>query len=294
MKKAVIISIVLVAVIALLRFSLFTVAAGEAAVVTQFGKPVATITEPGLRWKLPGFLHRVHRFDARVELFNTQPIQLLLGDKNPIIITTYVAWRIDDPLLYLRSLVRRQTAQEKLSDMVISALGASLADYTLDHIINAQQEQVKIAELERRVLDTAAAQAREKYGVQVVRVGLRRLSYPSIVADAVYNRMRAEREKEARKYRAEGTEAAAKIEAATDKEVSEIMADAYKQAEIVKGQGDQAATRIYAEAYAKDPEFYDFLKSLELYQKTFKPGTTLILSSDSELFRYLNSPEGRR
>lgn len=294
MKKAVIISTVLVAVIALLRLSLFTVAAGEAAVVTQFGKPVATITEPGLQWKLPGFLNRVHRFDARVELFNTQPIQLLLGDKNPIIITTYVAWRIDDPLLYLRSLVRRQTAQGKLSDMVISALGASLADYTLDNIINAQPGQVKIAELERRVLDAAAAQARDKYGVEVVRVGLRRLSYPSIVADAVYNRMRAEREKEARKYRAEGTEAAAKIEAATDKEVSEIMADAYKQAEIVKGQGDQAATRIYAEAYSKDTEFYDFLKSLELYQKTFKPGTTLILSTDSELFRYLNSPEGRR
>jgi membrane protease subunit HflC len=205
-----------------------------------------------------------------------------------------VAWRIEDPLLYLRSLVRRQTAQEKLSDMVTSALGASLADYTLDQIINAQPERVRISELERRVLDNAAAQARDKYGVEVVRVGLRRLSYPSIVAEAVYNRMRAEREKEARKYRAEGTEAAAKIEAATDKQVSEIMAEAYKQAEIVKGDGDRVATRIYAEAYAKDPEFYDFLKSLELYRKTFKPGTTLILSSDSELFRYLNSPEGRR
>ena len=294
MKKAVIILTVLGAVIVLLPLSLFTVKAGEAAVVTRFGKPVATITEPGLRWKLPGFLNRVHRFDARVEVFNTQPIQLLLGDKNPIIITTYVAWRIDDPLLYLRSLVRRQTAQGKLSDMVVSALGAALADYTLDHIINARQEEVKIAELERRVLDSAAAQAREKYGVEVLRVGVRRLSYPSIVAEAVYNRMRAEREKEALKYRAEGTEAAAKIEAATDKEVSEIMAEAYKQAEIVKGQGDQAATRIYAEAYSKDTEFYDFLKSLELYRKTFKPGTTLILSSDSELFRYLNSPEGRR
>jgi len=294
MKKAVIILTVLAAVIALLSLCLFTVAAGEAAVVTQFGKPVATITEPGLRWKLPGFLHRVHRFDARVEVFNTQPIQLLLGDKNPIIITTYVAWRIDDPLLYLRSLVRRQTAQEKLSDMVVSALGASLAEYTLDQIINARPEQVKIAELERRVLDNTAAQARDKYGVEVVRVGVRRLSYPAIVAEAVYSRMRAEREKEARKYRAEGTEAAAKIEAATDKEVSGIMAEAYKQAEIVKGQGDQAATRIYAEAYAKDPEFYDFLKSLELYRKAFKPGTTLILSSDSEPFRYLDSPEGRQ
>ncbi len=277
----------------LLALSVFTVTAGESVVVTQFGKPVATVTEPGLRWKAPGFLHRVHRFDARIEVFNTLPIQLLLGDKNPIIITTYVAWRIDDPLLYMRSLMLRSTAREKLSDMVVSALGSALADYTLDDMINAETDRVRIAEIERLVLGRAAAQAQDKYGVDVVRIGVRRLSYPSIVAEAVYNRMRAEREKEARKFRAEGAEAAARIEAATDKEASQIKAEAYKQAEIVKGEGDREATRIYAQAYGQDPELYDFLKSLELYRKTFKPGTTLVLSSDSELFRYLHSPEGR-
>ncbi|MCD4749868.1 MAG: protease modulator HflC [Thermoanaerobaculales bacterium] len=293
MKRTLILVIACACGLMLLALSVFTVTAGESVVVTQFGKPVATVTEPGLRWKLPGFLHRVHRFDARIEVFNTRPIQLLLGDKNPIIITTYVAWRIDDPLLYLRSLTLRETAREKLSDMVVSALGTALADYTLDDVINAEPDKVRITEIERLVLDRASAQAKDKYGINLVRLGMRRLSYPSIVAEAVYNRMRAEREKEARKFRAEGTEAADKIEATTDKEASQIKAEAYKEAEIVKGEGDREATRVYAQAYTQDPDLYDFLKSLELYRKTFKPGTTLVLSSDSELFRYLHSPEGR-
>ncbi|MCU0610924.1 MAG: protease modulator HflC [Candidatus Eisenbacteria bacterium] len=275
------------------RFSMFTISAGEAAIVTQFGKPVATITEPGLRWKLPGFLQRVNRMDARIEVFNGQPIQLLLGDKNPVIVTTFIAWRVDDPLLFFRSLARAEVARQKLGDMVVSALGSSLADYTLDDIINADPDSVKLEELERRVLNITAPQARDKYGIETIRVGLRRLSYPSIVADAVYNRMRAEREKEARKYRAEGTEAAARIEAATDKDVSQILAEAYKQAEILKGHGDQEATRIYAQAYGRDAEFFDFLKSLDLYRAALKEKSTLILSTDSELFRYLGTSSPR-
>jgi len=291
MKQAALIVIPIVVVIACLRFVLFTVPAGEVAVVTQFGRPVATINEPGLKWKLPGFVQRVNRFDARVEVFSTQPIQLLLGDKNPIIMTTFVAWRIADPLLYFRSLVTRETGREKLGDMVVSALGASLADYTLDNVINPDPALVKLGELENAVLDRTAGQAEAKYGIEVVRVGLRRVSYPTIVADAVYNRMRAEREKEARKYRAEGAEEAAKIEASADKEVSQILAEAYREAEIIKGTGDQDATRIYADAYSRDPEFFDFLKSLELYGQTMNERTILILSTDSDLYRYLESPQ---
>ena len=278
-------------VIALLSLSVFVVPAGEVAVVTQFGKPVATVTEPGPGWKLPGFLQRVHRFDARTEVFNTQPIQLLLGDKNPIIMTTWVAWRVHDPLQYFRSLVNRRTAREKLGDMVVSGLGSALADYTLDDIINPDPTLVRIGDLESRVLDAAAGAARDKYGVEVVRLGLRRIAYPSIVAEAVYNRMRAEREKEARRYRAEGTEEAAKIEAATDTEVSALVAEAYREAETIKGEGDREASRIYADAYRRDPEFFEFLRSLELYRQTLNERTTLILSTESRLYRYLASPE---
>jgi len=291
MKRALLILILVLVVGAGLRFCLFTVPAGELAVVTQFGKPVATITEPGLRWKLPGFMQRVNRFDGRVEVFSTRPIQLLLGDKNPIIMTTFVAWRVADPLLYFRSLVARETARGKLGDMVVSALGASLAHYNLDNVINPDPAAVKLAEIEAAVLNETAGQAQANYGIEIVRVGLRRVTYPAIVADAVYNRMRAERQKEAKKYRAEGAEEAAKIEASADKEVSQILADAYKEGEIIKGAGDQEATRIFADAYSRDPEFFDFLKSIELYRKTMNERTTLILSTDSDLYHYLDSSE---
>lgn len=296
MKRWGIFALAIVVAALLVRYSTFTVAAGEAAILTQFGKPVATITEPGLRWKLPGFLQRVNRMDARTEVFNTQPIQLLLGDKNPLIATTFIAWRVADPLLYFRSLARPEVARQKLGDMVISALGASLADYALEDILNPDPKRVKLEELERLLLRATAPHARDKYGIETQRVGFRRVSYPAIVADAVYNRMRAEREKEARKYRAEGTEAAARIEAATDKEVSQILAEAYKQAEIAKGRGDQEAARIYAQAYGRDPEFFEFLKSLDLYRAALTEKSTLILSTESELFKYLGSsrPHGGR
>lgn len=275
----------------LLSLSLFTLPAGQFAVVTQFGKPVATLSEPGLKWKLPGFLQRVNRIDARMEVFNTQPIQLLLGDKNPIIITTFIAWQVKDPLQFYQSLLLPETARQKLADMVISVLGNSLADYTLDQIINPDASKVKLTEIEQRVWDTTTQQAQTKYGVDVTRIGFRRLSYPEIVTEAVYNRMRAERDKEAKKYHAEGTEEAAKIEAETDKEVSEILAQAYKESETLKGKGDRDAARIYAEAYGRDPEFYDFLRSINLYREAFKGRSTLILSTESELFRYLESPD---
>lgn len=266
-----------------IRFSFFTVPAGEAVVVTQFGKPVKTITEPGLQWKLPGILQRINRMDARIEVFNSQPIQLLLGDKNPIITTVFIAWKIKSPLLYFQSLALPTTARQKLTDMVVSALGGLLGQYSLEDIINVEPEKVKLTELETALLTSTTAQAQEKYGIEVVRVGFRRITYPRIVAEAVYNRMRAEREKEAKRYRAEGMEAAAKIEATTDREASALMAEAYKQAEILKGQGDQEASRIYAEAYGQAPEFFEFLKALELYQAAVNERTTVIMGADSKL-----------
>jgi len=291
MKKTFWVIFVIAAAGAALRVSLFTVPAGETAVVTQFGKPVATITTPGLNWKLPGFIQRVNRINARTEVFNSNPIQLLLGDKNPIIVTAYIGWRVADPLLFYQSLMMPETARQKLADMVVSAFGSVLADYEIDSIINVDAHLVKLSQIEQIVQDHAAAQARDKYGIDIVCVGVRRLCYPDIVAEAVYNRMRAEREKEAKKYRAEGTEEAAKIEAATDKEVSQLMAQAYKESEIIKGHGDQEASRIYAEAYASDPAFFDFLRTTDMYRQSLKQGTTLIMSTDSQLFRYFDSSQ---
>jgi len=274
--------------------STFTVSEREYVVLTQFGKRTRTITGSGLYRKRPGFLETVNRLDKRTHVFTTQPIQLLLGDQNPIVLTCYVCWRVRDPLLFFQSLVTGEIAAQKLGDMINSQLGSVLGDYSLSNIINTAQQEIKITEIEDRILKNTNERTKEKYGLEVVQVGIRRLAYPTIVEDAVYSRMRSERQKEANKYRAEGQEAAVKIKAKVDREVTEILAEAYKKAEGLKGEGDQQALKIYSEAYGKDEEFIEFMTSMEAYKQILSQKSTLVLSTDSDLLRYLNSPQGRR
>lgn len=287
MKKWAVFAAAPAAAAILIWLTAFTVGEREFAIVTQFGRPTKIITNPGLYWKLPAFLHKVNRLARQIQVFKTQPIQLLLGDKNPIIFNCYICWKLSDPLLFFQSVNKVDIAQQKLGDMINSQLGSVLGDYSLDQVINTEPEQVKLEEMEERLLTNTNRMAKDKYGIEVVQIGIHRMAYPTIVANAVYNRMRAEREKEAMKYRAEGKEEAAKIEARTDREVSEILAGAYKEAEITKAEGDRKSMKIYAEAYGKDQEFFDFLKSLETYKKILKSRSTLILSTDSPLFKYL-------
>ena len=266
----------------------YTVNEREWVVITQFGRPVRTVKDTGLHFKLPGIIQKVNRFEKRINTFESQLIQLLLGDKNPIILSCYVAWRIDNPLTFFQAVNCLENATPKLSDMVNSQLGGILGDYTIDNIINIVPEKVKMNKIEERLMVNSNKMARERYGIQIVQIGIRRIAYPSIVSNAVYERMKSERRKESNKLRAEGREEATKIEAIADKEAKDIMADAYKSAQIIKGKGDKEAMKIYAEAYGKDPEFFDFLKSLETYEKILKTKSTLILSTESELFKYLS------
>lgn len=292
MKTLALVGCLLAAAIGAAVASTFTVSEGEYVVLTQFGKPTRTLDASGLYLKRPGFLETVNRIDRRTHVFTTQPIQLLLGDQNPIVLTCYVCWRVRDPLLFFQSLVSADIAGQKLGDMINSQLGSVLGDYTLASVINTSPGQVRIGEIEESIRDSTNQRTRDKYGIEVVQVGIRRLAYPTIVADAVYNRMRSEREKEAKKYRAEGREEATKMKARADREVKEILAEAYRSAEILRGEGDEKALEIYAEAYGKDREFFEFTKSMELYRKVLGPNSTVILSTDSDLFRYLESPDG--
>jgi len=269
----------------------YTVNEQEYAIITQFGKPVRIIKEAGLYFKLPGFLQNINRLDKFVKNFTTQPIQLLLGDKNPVILTCYVCWQIEHPLSFFESLTTNQIAAQKLGDMVNSQLGSVLGDYTINDIINTQTEKVKLEEIENIIVENANKKAREGYGIKIASLGIRRILYPSIVAESVYARMRAEREKEAKKFRAEGKEEASKIHASTDKKVAEILSDAYKQAEITKGEGDKKAMEIYANAYSKNPDFFEYSKSLETYCEILKDKSTVILSTDSDLFKFLTQFE---
>jgi len=286
--------IVLIILLALLAYSsLFVVKAGQCVIITQFGKTIRVIQEPGLYLKLPWILHTVNRLDARMNTFKTNPIQLLLGDKNPIIMTLYVVWAIDKPSVFFEAIGSKDLAVSKINDMINSELSEKLSAYKLDNIINVNQDKVKIAELEERMQASADNKARKNYGIRITSIGVRRINYPAIVAEAVYNRMKAEREKEAKKFRAEGVEESTKIKAQTDRMVAEIVSGAKKEAEKIKGQGDYEASLVYGKAFAKDRAFFELLKSLEALRTVINEKSVLILSTDNYLFELLRPSKQR-
>jgi membrane protease subunit HflC len=271
--------------------SSYTVSEREYVILTQFGKPSGVVEDAGFHFKRPGFLETVNRFDRRIHILSTQPIQLLLGDKNPIVLTSFICWRIHDPLLFFQSLANTETATLKLGDMANAQLGNALGNLKITNIINTDASEIMLEELEEKILKTINTGAKEKYGIEVVRAGISRIAYPKVVAQAVYNRMKSEREKEALKFRAEGREAAVKIKARADREVTEILSEANKQSEILRGEGDRKALGIYSEAYGKDKAFFEFTKSMETYRDILGDESTLILSTDSEMLKHLNTPQ---
>lgn len=294
MRNFIIIIIAAAVVLELITESCFTVSESEYVVKTQFGKPSGIIKDPGFKLKWTGFLETVNRIDRRIHTFTTQPVQVMLGDKNPVVVTSYICWRTQDPLLFFQSLINEDIATQKLGDMINSQVGNTLGDFNLENIINTDSSQIKLSELEKMILDHTNASAKEKYGIEIVKVGIRRIAYPSIVANAVYNRMRSEREKEAKKFRAEGKEEATKIKAAADREVTEILAEAYKQAETLKGEGDKKALKLYTAAYGQDKDFFEFTKSMETYKDILNDKSTIVLSTDSDILQYLNDPMGNK
>jgi len=181
-------------------------------------------------------------------------------------------------------------AEQRLSDMVSSELGAVLGTYALPSILSVEPGGSKLPELAGKVLQAVAPQALNEYGIRIADLRLRRLGFPEQSLQAVYNRMRAERERIAKKYRAEGEEDAARIRTETDRTVRDLLAEAYRDSEITRGKGDAESIRIYAEAFQRDPAFYRLTRTLEAYRKVLDKNTTLILSADAPLFRYLEAP----
>ena len=295
MKKIyLLLSILTIMIASVFYLSFYTVDAKSWVVITQFGKPVRSIKKAGPYFKRPGFLQTVNTFDKRINMFETQPIQLMLGDKNPIVISCYAAWRIKEPLLFFQVVGNVKNAEIKLADMIISNLGIALGDYDIKNIINIDKNVVKLEEIETAVKTDSTMKSKEKYGIEIVKVGIQRVAYPDIVMNAVYERMKSERSKEAKKLRAEGQEKASKIRSEANKMSREIEAKAQKEALVVKGEGDKQAMKIYAQAYLMDPEFFNLIRSLDMYKKIMDNKTTLILSTDSKLFEYLDLQEEKK
>ena len=259
------------------------------AIVVQLGEPVRTVQEPGLYWKLP-LIQNVLYFDRRLLDYNASPREILTKDKQQLVVDNYSRWRIRDPLQFYRTVRNEEGAQSRLDDIIYSNLRETLGRHTLREIINEKR-----AVLMEQVTKRSDEKARE-YGIEVVDVVIKRADLPEKNELNVFSRMRTERERQAKKFRAEGDEEARKIRSESDKQVQILLAEARNKAEVIRGEGDALAVKIFADAYGRDPEFYQLVRTLEAYRKSLGEDTAVILSPNSDFFRYLKQlePSGKR
>ena len=253
----------------------------EQVVILQFGKPVKTIKEPGLNFKLPAPIQVLNSFDKRLLEYDVPPEEILSRDKKSLIVDNYVRWQIVDPLLFLQTVRAIPTAKTRLDDIVYSELRQELGNHDMAEIITETRELI----MEKVTL--ASNEETSKYGIQVIDVRIRRVDLPRENEASIYARMEAERKRQANKFRSEGEEEAQKIRAATDRDKTVLLAEAYKTSQQIRGEGEAEALDIYAVSFSKDPEFYEFIRTLETYEKVIDKKTTLVLPGDSKLFKAL-------
>lgn len=273
------------AAILLLYTTFFPVRETEFVLITQFGRPVRTVTDAGLSAKWP--FQTALFFDRRLRIYNPRPSEFLTRDKKNIVIENYVAWRIQDPNKFVQTVGDPVAAEMRLHDIIWSGLSAALGTHDLDSIVSSGAATIQAAQMLDSLTEMTGRAALEQYGVAVVDVRIKRINLPEQNKQSVYARMRAERERIARQYRAEGEEQALSIRADADRQKEEILSVAYKEAEKLKGEGDAESTRIYGAAYSRNPRLYKLLRTLESYKKILDDKTTAILSSDSELLKVL-------
>ncbi len=297
-EKRIVVGVVAVLALLAVNSAAFVVDESEYAVVLRFGRVVSEINEPGLKFKWPAPIEQVRRFDKRYLYQQIPQTEFLSADKKNVLVSSFLTWRIESPRLFLEAMGSRDSAEDRLSTLVKSSLGAALGNKPFtDYIPEAPDESSpttsadNLLRLEQVVLDGVETVALEDYGIEVVSFGISRFSFPQQNLRAVFARMRAERERIASAYRSEGAAEARKILANAERERREIMARAESEAEVLRGQSEAEAAAIYSAAYASDPEFYEFLRKLETYEKIIDEQTTVIVPADSTLLDLLISED---
>ena len=279
-RKAKIAVAALVVVLFLLPQSLFVISETNQAIVTRVGEYIYTASEPGIYAKLP-LVDAVHYMERRLLSSDAVAQEYLTQDKKRLRVDHVTRWRIVDPLLYHVTVRTEAGARARLDDVVFSELRRELAVHQFDVVIADKREPIM------ETVTASAAQQALSFGILVEDVRIKRADLPAEVQQSVFERMKAERSREANRYRAEGEEQAFQIRASADRERAIILADAYEESQQLRGQGEAQAIAIYATALEQDPEFYAFMRRLEAYGKMLSGGDVLVLPSESELFRYL-------
>ncbi|MDE0314542.1 MAG: protease modulator HflC [Candidatus Poribacteria bacterium] len=315
MKFKILVPLIIVVILVVIFSSgaFYIVYEGEQVVITEFGRPVGDpIVNAGLKMKTP-FIQQVHRFDKRILEWDGSPNQIPTKDKKFIWLDTTARWRIKDALQFYEALGTEVLAQSRLDDIIDSAARDLVTAQLLIEVVrNSNQvleqnteileddegqsgeplEEIQIGrEKITQMIREKAQEAVPQFGIELVDVQVKRINYVDEVRQKVFDRMISERQRISEKYKSEGEGEAANIMGQKQKELERIQSEAYKQAEQIKGDADAQAIQIYADAHGKDPEFFAFLQTLETYRKTSSASTKLILSTDSELYKYLKSAQ---
>ncbi len=294
--------IVIAAVVMVASGMFYTINETEQVIITQMGKPVGNpVTEPGLHIKLP-FIQQANYFDKRFLAWDGNPNQIPTKDKRFIWVDTYARWRIADPLLFFQRLRDQYQAQSRLSDILDGGTRNVVARHLLIELVRSKGFEQEIMASDSKEMNTPirfgrqalaeevlknASKRAKPLGIEILDFKFKRINYVEQVRKEVYARMISERMRIAEQYRSEGAGEAARIEGEMERQLKVISSEAYRKSQDIKGRADADATDIYAAAYGKDPDFYNFLRTLESYKKTLDTDTTLILSTDSAFLRYI-------
>jgi membrane protease subunit HflC len=305
MKIASIIGIVLVLII--IRSGFYVVQEPEQVIITQFGKPVGDpVDTPGLKFKLP-LIQKIHRFDKRFLEWDGDANQLPTKDKRFIWVDMYARWRISDPLLFFQRLRDERGAQTRLDDILDGETRNAIANHRLVEVIRTSNRTPEVSELEssdealleeikygrekiRNEILTKAQSRTSDLGIEILDAQFKRINYVEEVRRKVYERMIAERRRIADRYRSEGQGEASRIRGEKDRDLKRIQSEAYRQAREIIGRADAEATSIYAAAYDRSADsrsFYEFLKTMEIYETTIDDGTSLILTTEGDFYKFL-------
>lgn len=278
--------VVLGAAAAAVYASAFIVHQNEQALVLEFGKPKRVVQQPGLHWKLP-LVETVDIFDKRILDLDTSTQEVTASDQKRLQVDAFARYKIVDPLKFYQTLRFEGAVRSRLGPIVESAMRRALGAATFQDVVRDRREQ-----LMKQIAANVNEEGRD-FGLEVVDVRIKRADLPEQNLKSVFERMRAERQREAAEFRAQGTGEANRIKATADREVTVIKAEATRKGEELRGSGEAERNRIFAEAFGRDPDFFAFYRSMQAYEQGLKPGDTrLVISPDSDFFKYFSDPAG--
>ena len=305
MNRGLVALLIILAIVALAASSfLYVIDEREQVVITRFGRPIRTVTEPGLHFKAP-FVDTVNVFDKRVLSWDGSPDQIPTADKKYIFVDTFARWRIVDPLKFFQAVRDKRQAQLRLDDIIDGATRDVISSNTLVEVVRNSNRKLPIEEesggieidipdvkigrdaLTEQVFERAREKVQQSFGLELLDMQIKRINYVKEVREKVFERMISERKRIAELFRSEGQRNLQEIGGTKDKRLKEITSEAYRQAQFIRGRADAEAARIYADAYGQDVEFYQFSKTLSTLRESLSGDSKVLLTTDSDYFKYL-------